>query len=212
MMEWLDTVYQSIYFLFNSVFTFLVPPGLVAMYITHRNTKKVMEKQFNLNRQVRYSEQLLPVFLEILDDLWILHEVFVFKGRYCPPIEHRSPNLDLHDDEKNEITSYAKREYAFREIGQRLIQNCRKISFLSNEEKLRKTITTCKEIKNYLTRKEKGKKRHFDRCLISLTSYLTEKHHDEKGLLNEAEETLLSFRDQLEKSLEKEFPTLEKID
>ena len=49
--------------------------------------KENIVKQFLLQKKYQDTNDSLPVLLEILDDLNKLHQAFVFKGIFCPPLK-----------------------------------------------------------------------------------------------------------------------------
>ena len=112
--------------------------------------------------------------------------------------------------------SYAQRGYQFQLFGLRIINNCRKILYTTPKNNLSGTLKTCKEIKEFLTFQEKGKKAHLDFMITCLVSYLsrnesnTSQDIDGKNSCNQFQEKLAGFIDELDTQIENELPYLVK--
>ncbi len=176
--------------------------------------KEKILKEFSLQKNYQDTKDSLPILLEILDDLNTLNQAFVFKGTFCPPIEHRMPTLSMKDSSKEGEMSYAQRGYQFRLIGLRIISNCRKIVYITPQKNLPETLKTCKELKEFLSSQEEGKKAHLDFMITNLTSYLSRNESNPspdvegKNLCDQFQEKLAKFFRELDAQIEKELPYL----
>lgn len=173
-----------------------------------------IKKQLKLQKNYQDTKDNLPILLEILNDLNILHQAFLFKGTFCPLLEHRCPTLTQQDSFKEGEMSYAQRTYQFHLIGLRVINNCRKIIYLTPKKNLPETLKICKKIKESLSFQEKDKKTHLDLMITTLSSYLSRNETytspDIKGkeACKKFQDELLEFYQQLDLQIEKELPYL----
>jgi hypothetical protein len=176
--------------------------------------KENIVKQFLLQKKYQDTKDSLPVLLEILDDLNKLHQAFVFKGIFCPPLEHRAPSLGMQDGLKDGELSYAQRGFQFHQIGLRIISNCRKIVYITPQRNLSETLKICKSLKEFLSSQEEGKKTHLDFMITNLTSYLSRNESntspDKEGrdLCDQFQKELAKFFRELDAQIEKELPYL----
>ncbi len=196
-------------------------PLIISVWLAIRNLKHQMKadtdrviKQFSLQKNYQDTKDNLPTLLEILDDLTKLNQAFIFKGIFCPLIEHRAPVLSMQDGSKENEMSYAQRGYQFQFFGLRIINNCRKILYITPKRNLPCTLKICKELKEFLTFQEKGKKAHLDFMITSLVSYLSRNESNTspdiegKNSCNQFQEKLAKFIDELDAQIEKELPYL----
>lgn len=176
--------------------------------------KENIIKQFLLQKKYQDSKDSLPVLLEILDDLNKLHQAFIFKGIFCPPLEHRVPSLGMQDGLRDGEMSYAQRGFQFHQIGLRIISNCRKIVYITPKQNLPETLKICKNLKEFLNSQEEGKKTHLDFMITNLTSYLSRNESntspDKEGrdLCDQFQKDLAKFFRELDAQVEKELPYL----
>lgn len=199
----------------------IILPLIFTGWLAIRNLKLQMKadkdkilKEFSLQKNYQDTKDSLPTLLEILEDLNTLNQAFVFKGIFCPPIEHRAPTLSMQDGSKEGEMSYAQRGYQFRLIGLRIISNCRKIVYITPKKNLPETLKICKELKEFLSSQEEGKKAHLDFMITNLTSYLsrnesnTSPDREGKNLCDQFQEMLAKFFRELDAQIEKELPYL----
>ena len=174
----------------------------------HANSEN-LRREFLLQKRYQDTKDNLPVLLEILEDLHVLQQAFVFRGVFCPPLEHRAPNLSEKDGTGLDM-SYAQRTHQFYLVGLRIIKNCRKIIFLTPCTSLPETLKMCKELKNFLSSREEGKKTHLDFMTTTLTSYLGGQSKDMRtgDLCTQFHTKLQLFQDTLDSQIEKELPYL----
>lgn len=198
--------------------------GFVVVWRQNRANKKNLDRQFSLEKRKNDVIAYAPVLLEILRDLNILYSALVYKGRFCPIIEHRCPNITKEDpsstldNTKTHSMSIAQRGFQFFSIGLRLVDNCKKIIFLAKKEELPITIALCREIKQFLFSLEQGKNTKLQKIMTGIQSCLAGTvsgetmpnlaHHSHDALLTEDQEALLAFYQKLEEAVEQELPYL----
>jgi hypothetical protein len=165
-------------------------------------------KHLKIQNKYQDTKDNLPILLEILEDLNILQQAFVFNGAFCPPLEHRCPAISDKDGDGLNTMSFAQRGHQFRMVGYRIVRNCRRIMFLTPNGSLLKTLKTCREIKDFLYKKRTSdSKTHLDFMINSLTSYLGGKTSDSAGLHKFSKE-VQKFHDKLDNYIEEELPYL----
>lgn len=166
----------------------------------------LMIKTFKDNKY-KDAKDNLPVLLEILEDLNMLEQAFVFDGRLCPSIEHRCPDLSPHDGNGLQM-SFAQRGHQFRIIGQRIIRNCRKIIFLTPNGCLPYTLEICKKIKFFLAEKESGDSNTRLDFMINILQASLAGYPKEAVIFTQFYTALREYRLQLDNHIEKELPYL----
>ena len=120
--------------------------GFGVVWWQNRANKKNLDRQFSLEKRKNDVVVYAPVLLEILRDLNVLYSALVYKGRFCPIIEHRCPNITKEDpsptldNTKIDSMSIAQRGFQFFSIGLRLVDNCKKIIFLAKTSFIFNTI------------------------------------------------------------------------
>ncbi len=195
----------------------LLIPGCFAYHhlkIQIAASNKVVLRKFRLEKKYQDAKANLPILLELLEDLYTLYQAFVFKGKFCPQLEHRTPSFSFADkgsDEKSKAKmSVAQRAFQFYSIGRKIINNCRKVIFLSGRDHLPKTVALCKQIKLYLLKQEPGKKRHLDFMIQTLVSSLDDEQNlvADKGLFRTYQEEFLQFHNELDAIVEAELPQI----
>ena len=164
-------------------------------------------QEFVLKRGIRIQKIICQFCWKYSEDLHALQQAFVFRGVFCPPLEHRAPNLSEKDGTGLDM-SYAQRTHQFYLVGLRIIKNCRKIIFLTPCTSLPKTLKICKELKNFLSSREEGKKTHLDFMTTTLISYLGGQSKDIStgDLCIQFHTKLQLFQDTLDSQIEKELP------
>lgn len=171
------------------------------------NNLFLIYKTFQENKY-KDSKDNLPILLEILENLNILEHAFIFKGTFCPYIEHRCPEISEKDGDGIKTMSYAQRAHQFRKVGQSIIKNCSKIIFLTPKGYLPRTKVTCKEIKDFLTYKKSSheiiKIDYLTQMLLPILSGQILDCADFRPF----HERLNVLRNQLEQSIESELPSL----
>ena len=170
----------------------------------------------SINKQIKNSPQIakdfLPTLLEIVENLDLLDEALCFDGRLCPSIEHRCPTLSQGDGEAD--YSYAQRAHLFLSSGRKIVKNCREIIWLTPKGDLSETIEKLKEIKEYLTEKEPGKRSTLGRIhqyLLSVMGGEEREINRKEGEGQVYKEKIPSFRDSLDQLIEEELPKLRKV-
>ena len=168
---------------------------------------------WNRKNQNKYQDakQSLPILLSILEDLSILHEAYIFRGVFCPQLEHRCPALSDEDGDGLKM-SYAQRGHQFQMIGYRLIRNCRKMIFITPSSHLPQVLDTCKKIiKSLRYRKTPSSKNYLDYMSIVIVACLSEKYNTSHPKIEQMEQfakKLQNWHDLLEREIEKELPSL----
>ena len=186
--------------------------------------EKKMEKLFFLQKHHEDSRLYIPIVLELLQDLNIVHSFLIFRGSFCPFIEHRSPVISMDDPDpinrssSNNIhaMSIAQREHQFISFGMKIIDNCRRIIFLVKDEELPETKKICSEIINELFHKTKGSKTKLEilqlqiqECIKGTTTDPNmERLKEVQENLNDVETLILNFYDRLEATIALELPRL----
>lgn len=176
-----------------------------------------MHRQFFLQKYDADTKLLLPVLLELLEDLSILESGLIFRGMWCPAAgEHRVPEFSSNDLE--EKVSFAKRGNDFLLLECRIIKNCREIFCLGSKEKMSDTIEVCKEIKIYLADRKKdqiSKSEQIANTITNIVAYnTTGKDLDAKTMqsceksLDESKEKISELYQRLDCAIEKELPGL----
>ncbi len=211
--EWLLKIFDSL-MNFEWLQHLIAPAfvGIVIGWLSMRAQRNNLFREIKLERKKNAADALLPVLLELLEDLFTLEEAFIFRGNYCPSIEHRAANLTMYDDKGDNI-SFAERQFQFRKIGYRIINNCRIVIFLTKDKQLEGSRGVCKEILNYLNRRISGKKRPLDYFIGRLSDYW-DSHLDNNSKIELNSEikhiknNLGEFHSELERLIEKELPSL----
>lgn len=154
------------------------------------------------------AKENLSILLCILEDLNILNQAYVFRGIFCPQIEHRVPSLSYENGDGQKM-SYAQRAHQFQMIGYRIINNCRKMICLVPESHLPKTLTVCKEIiKSLRHRKTLSSKTHLDYMISTMISCLSKQDSTTDKQMNQFAQQLQQWHDSLEQEIEEELPFL----
>ena len=190
---------------FRTVLYILLSSTLIAAVIT------IYQENSRRKKQNKYQDAKanLPILIEILEDLNILEQAYVFRGVFCPPLEHRAPHLSDKDGDGVTNMSYAQRGRQFQLIGYRIIRNCRKVIFLTPINHLRSTLETCKDIKNFLClKKTRDSKTHLDQQIMLLIGILPHNNIDREQEIKVFTEKLHQFYDALDAAIEKELPRL----
>ncbi len=178
---------------------------LVGAFITGFFSLRAIKKQFNFEKQ----KENLSILNQILNDLKSLEEFFIFNGIFCPSIEHRSPQLSNLDGDGAEKMSYAQREYQFRKIGDRIIENCRKLIFTNKKNTIPSLLNFCKEIKGYLHQTEGAN----PKLNLMITNVISRMVHPDLKLdtttkTRDFSAKIKEFRERLELHIEAELPSL----
>lgn len=126
-------------------------PVLAPGYFAWRNLKIEMKasqkaalQMFNLQKKKEDPQTNIPVAIEILEDLAVLRQAFIHRGRFIPGLEHRCPTIQFKDGENEDEISIAERTYQLYLIALRVIRNCRRIVFLTPQGLMPKTIKNMK--------------------------------------------------------------------
>lgn len=172
--------------------------------------------QLNTEHKYKDANNNLPILLDILEDLSILEQAFLHNGEFCPLIEHRCPELSAFDGDGINTMSYAQRAHYFRMIGNKLIKNCRKIIYLTQNAHLPTVLNTCREIKDYLLfKKIPDQKSYLDYMIGVLNNSMSSKTKNNaeikiqnKKTINAFVEKLRAFHDKLDNAIEAELPYL----
>jgi hypothetical protein len=178
---------------------------LVGAFIAGFFSLRAIKKQFHFKKQ----KENISIFLQILNDLKSLEEFFIFDGKFCPSIEHRAPELSNLDGDGVEKISYAQREYQFRKVGNRIIENCWKIIFSNKKKTIPSLLKLCKEIKNYLCESQ-GTTPKLNLMITSVISNLVHPHLKIDTLVKTRDFTakIKEFQERLELQIEAELPFL----
>ncbi|MDR3551116.1 MAG: hypothetical protein P4L31_06915 [Candidatus Babeliales bacterium] len=157
------------------------------------------------------SKNNLPILLEILEDLEKLEYAYVFKGQFCPLIEHRCPSFSDKDGDGTNTMSYAQRSHQFRMVGHRIIKNCRKIVFLTPKEHLPNVLEICVELNSFLcSKKTPDSKTYFD-LMINILMYELNPEcikNNSDPTINIFIEKLRQFHEKLDRAIQEELPSL----
>lgn len=154
------------------------------------------------------AKENLPILLSILEDLNILNQAYVFRGTFCPQIEHRCPTLSNEDGDGLKM-SYAQRAHQFQMVGYRIINNCRKMIFLSPPSHLPQVPDICKEIiKSLRHRDTHSSKTRLDYMSIVMVSCLSEQDDTAYSEMKQFAQQLQEWHDLLEQAIEKELSSL----
>lgn len=147
----------------------------------------------------------LQNLIDILKNLKSLQEAFLYAGSFffIPSLMHRCPNLSDTDGDGKEKMSYAQLSYLLHQIGMNINENCKKIIYLTPNLE---TSTLCKELNNYLWKKDPGKKSHIDFMISGLITYLTGKESKQRDKFEEFQQTLQIFIEKFDAQIEQEFP------
>ena len=194
-----------------SGFAVTIAVNIITIFASWKN----IIKKFSLNRNWQDSKEYLPIFINLLEDLKTLHYAFLHHSNIdqtiCPNKEHRAPTITEYDSEKEGEFSIAQRHFYLLTFGINILDNCRRIIYTIPKGQLLKTKALCKEIKRFLDKKENGKKFSIDYLIGTLSSTLKKsdsKDFNNKDLLHQTAETMLSFYMKLDETLEKEFSSL----
>ena len=183
------------------------------------------ERLFYLQKHDADAKAYVPVLLEILKDIRVFHSALVYKGLFCPMIEHRCPNILWEDPKQSNNSSsdffhsmsIAQRGQQFFLFGLRIVDNCRQIVFLAKSDELPETIALCKRIKDILFSLEQGKTTKLQKIVIDIQTYLKSTISNPNGhsescstnILEEDKEMFLDFYKKLDETVEKELPYLD---
>jgi hypothetical protein len=178
---------------------------LIGVYISHRGLKK------QLKNDPQNAKDYLLIFIELLDNLNILTMGLLYRGRYCPLIEHRVPKFSQNDGEAD--MSYAQRAHFFFAIGYKIIQNSRKLIFLIPKADLPEALSKVKEINEYLTvTKNEQTKSTLEMIETAILHSVAESKPSNVGSdCDKYYKQLLKLSRDLESIIEKELPELRKI-
>jgi len=157
-----------------------------------------LKKQFRLNKDWEDSKNFIPILLRLSQNLLNLHYVFLFRGKFCPPIEAKCPTLEKPNEK-------AERGYQFLQIGIEIINDLKQIVYLIPSKKLPNLINLCSNILDHLEKKEKGKKRHLDYLIVSIIGALDKETKQE---FDKESELFYDFYFQLHKIMKEEFISL----
>lgn len=152
----------------------------------------------------------LPILLDILEDLEILEQAYIFCGTFCPVLEHRCPKFSNADGDGINTMSYAQRGHQFQLIGYKIIRNCRRIIFLTPKKHLPVVVKTCTEIVNFLCQKKSpDSKQHLDTMITNLISHLDPENKGyHKDAIDEFSKKLRGLHDKLNDNIKDELPEL----
>jgi len=169
----------------------------------------MVNKHRKMQNSHQYAKDILPILLEILEDIEKLKSAFIFQGRFCPEIEHRGPGLNKEKDGDGILTmSYAQRGYQFRSIGSQIIRNCRRMVLLTPKQYLPDVLLVCSQLKDFLCeRKNDDQKMKLDSMIICLMHVL-EGNRDRDSEIDKFVERLSWFCTKLEKMAQKEVSVL----
>jgi hypothetical protein len=190
---------KEIFFIVNILLS-----GTVATLITSFQENRRRKKQ----NKYQDAKANLPILLEILEDLNILEQAYVFNGRFSPQLEHREPTLSNVDGDGLKM-SFAQRGHQFQMIGYRIIRNCRKMLFLTPKGHLPEVWKICGDIKKFLCSKEApDSKTYLDRSVIALIGSLSREDIDRSAEIEEFAVGLRQLHDALDSAIERELPLL----
>ncbi len=118
--------------------------------------KEILNSYFLQNSQNKYhdSKSILPILLEIIEDLEILEQAFIFRGIFCPLIEYKAPDLALGNNQ-------AQRSHQFHMIGRRIIKNCRSIIYLTPSNHLPLITQNCQQLISFFLSKKSEESKTF---------------------------------------------------
>jgi hypothetical protein len=199
--------------LIKSFFKVVLPSSVSSSLISHWAVSKQQKKQ----NQYQDAKEKLPILLEILEDLEILEQAYIFKGKFCPLKEHRCPDLSAVDGDALLKLSYAQRVHQFRIIGHKLIRNCRRMVYLTPKGHLPNVLMRCSEIKNFLCHKEfLDSKTYFDLMIGCLLNYMAATNEKDcpkidNVVISEMNKFVIKLRefyDRLDEDIQKELPNL----
>lgn len=128
--------------IYIAISTFLF--GIISIYTKYRLNERAKKREY-------LKEKIIPIINEIVEDLKILEQAFIYRGIYCSKLDkHRAPTLSCKDGDGHTTMSYAQRAHQFKTIGDKITKNCNIVLSSTREKNLPKTWKICKEIKNYL--------------------------------------------------------------
>lgn len=174
---------------------------ILAICVSHRG----LSKQLKNNQQI--AKDYLPILLELLENLDILQMALVYKGKFCPIIEHRCPSLSPNDGEAD--YSYAQRAQLFFVAGRKIIKCCREVIFLTPEGDLPKTKNKLTEIKTFLMHTKPGQKSSLEKIHQELLLAIAEREVTDDCF--SYFEIISNFHADLDKLIELELPILRKL-
>jgi hypothetical protein len=177
--------------------------GYLGSYWQQNNQRK---------KQNRYNDakEILPILLELLEDLGILEEVFVFKGAFCPSFEHRLPTLSNVDGDGSSSMSFAQRVYKFNTIASRIVRNCRKVMYLVPIQTLPGVINICVNIIEFFcTKDSQDSHTEWELARIDLLNYMTDpKNELIDNRLNVFLRGIQRFYQELDEAITNDLPKL----
>jgi len=170
-------------------------------------TEIATRERLNQNKY-KDAKENLPILLSILEDLNILNQAYIFRGVFCPQIEHRAPTLSCEDGDGQEM-SYAQRGHQFQMVGYRIIKNCRKIIFLTPPSHLPQVLAVCKEIiKSLKHRDAPSSKTRLDYMSVTMVSCLSKQDGTTYSEMKQFAQQFHEWHDLLEQAIEKELSSL----
>lgn len=183
-----------------------ISSGIVSTIISSR----MANKQRKLQNQYEDAKSNLPVLLEILEDLEKLEQAYIFRGQFCPLIEHRVPFFSDKDGDGIITMSYAQRGHQFRVIGYRIIRNCRQVIFLTPKEHLPQVLESCKAINNFLCSKSPESKIYLDIMVDNLISYMyaVDRKMNIDSDIKDFDKNIRTLHDNLDQVIQDELPYL----
>ena len=151
----------------------------------------------------------LPILMEILEDLNILEQAYIFRGVFCRLLEHRCPQLSADDVDGVNNMSYSQRAHQFRLIGYRIIRNCSKIIFLTPAGHLPKVLEVCRNIKIFFySKKRPDSNTHLELNITILLEILQQNRMQRDSEIKEFTEKLHQLYADLDAAIVEELPLL----
>ena len=194
---------------------------LLTGFLAWRNIKTEIKasrtaslEMFNLQKKKEDAQNNLPRVIEILGDLDALQQAFIYRGSFIRGVEHRCPTIQLKDGEKEGEMSIAERTHQLHQIAMRIVDNCRRIIFLTPEGMIPETLAVCKQIRDSFLEKKAGQRRYFEIRIGNIGTILQrDNQRVSKPTQNEEQGCddfvgkLEKFQVELETRVQEEFPT-----